>query len=62
MAHSLMGGFWGPELKYAGWDRIVFSGKAPDLVYPYIHNDTVEIRDATHLRGRGSAETGDLLK
>jgi aldehyde:ferredoxin oxidoreductase len=62
MAHSLMGGFFGPELKYAGYDRIVISGKAPDLVYLYIRNETVEIRDATHLRGKGSAETGDLLK
>ena len=62
MAHSLMGGFFGPELKYAGYDKIVIRGKAPDLVYLYINNDKVEIRDATHLRGKGSAETGDLLK
>lgn len=62
MSHSLFGGFFGPELKYAGYDRIIVRGKAPDLVYLYIHNDTVEIRDATHLRGRGTTETGDLLK
>ena len=62
MAHSLMGGFFGPELKYAGYDRIIISGRAPDLVYLYIKDDKVEIRDATHLRGKGSAETGDLLK
>ncbi|MBI5263276.1 MAG: aldehyde dehydrogenase, partial [Bradyrhizobium sp.] len=41
---------------------IIIRGKAPDLVYLYINNDTVEIRDATHLRGKGSTETGDLLK
>jgi aldehyde:ferredoxin oxidoreductase len=57
-----MGGFIGPELKYAGYDKIVIRGKAPDLVYLYINNDKVEIRDATHLRGKGSTETGDLLK
>ncbi len=62
LAHALMGGFWGPELKYAGYDKIVIRGKAPDLVYLYINNDKVEIRDASHLRGKGSAETGDLLK
>ena len=62
MSHSLFGGFFGPELKYAGYDRIIIRGKAPDLVYLYIHNDKVEIRDATHLRGRGTAETGDLIK
>jgi aldehyde:ferredoxin oxidoreductase len=62
MSHSLMGGFFGPEMKHAGYDRIIIRGKAPDLVYLYIHNDKVEIRDATHLRGKGSAETGGLLK
>src|SRR3990172_9479408 len=62
MSHSLFGGFFGPELKFAGYDKIIIRGKAPDLVYLYIHNDKVEIRDATHLRGKGSTETGDLLK
>lgn len=62
MAHSLMGGFFGPEMKYAGYDQIIIRGKAPDLVYLYINNDEVEIRDATHLRGKGCTETGDLLK
>ena len=32
MGNSLMGGTFGPELKLAGWDRIVLRGKAPDLV------------------------------
>src|SRR3990170_8975678 len=62
MSHSLFGGFFGPELKYAGYDRIIIRGKAPDLVYLYINNDKVEIRDATHLRAKGTTETGDQLK
>ncbi|MGC2776342.1 MAG: aldehyde ferredoxin oxidoreductase N-terminal domain-containing protein [Bradyrhizobium sp.] len=62
MSHSLFGGFFGPELKHAGYDRIIIRGKATDLVYLYINNDKVEIRDATHLRGKGCTETGDLLK
>ena len=62
MSHSLFGGFFGPELKHAGYDRIVIRGKAPDLVYLYINNDTVEIRDATHLKGMGTTETQDVLK
>jgi len=61
-SHSLFGGFFGPELKHAGYDRIVISGKAEDLVYLYINNDKVEIRDATHLRGKGALETADMLK
>ncbi len=62
LAHSLMGGFFGPELKHAGYDRIVISGKAPDLVYLWINNDKVEIRDATHLRGKGVHETTRLIR
>lgn len=62
MSHSLFGGFFGPELKYAGYDKIIIRGKARDLVYLYINNDKVEIRDATHLRGKGATETGDLIK
>ncbi|HHT45758.1 MAG TPA: aldehyde dehydrogenase [Firmicutes bacterium] len=62
LAHSLMGGFFGPELKHAGYDRIVIKGKAPDLVYLWINNDKVEIRDATHLRGKGTHETARLIR
>ncbi len=31
-AFSMMGGFWGPELKHAGYDKVIIRGKAPDLV------------------------------
>ena len=57
LGFSMMGGFFGPELKYAGYDRIIIRGKAPDLVYIWINNDKVEIRDARHLRGKGTLET-----
>ena len=62
LAHSTMGSYFGPELKFAGYDKIIFRGKAPDLVYLWINNDKVEIRDATHLRGKGTRETGDILR
>jgi aldehyde:ferredoxin oxidoreductase len=62
MAHSLMGGFFGVEMKHAGYDKIILGGKASDLVYIYINNDKVEIRDAAHLRGKGNQETGELIK
>jgi aldehyde:ferredoxin oxidoreductase len=61
-SHSTMGGFWGPELKFAGYDRIVIRGKSPDLVYLWINNDKVEIRDATHLKGKGSQETTRIIR
>jgi len=61
-AFSMMGGFWGPELKYAGYDKVVIRGKSPDLVYLWIDDDEVEIRDAAHLRGLGSLETAELIR
>ena len=62
MGYSMMGGFWAPELKYAGYDKVVLRGKSPNLVYIWIHNDKVEIRDASHLRGRGAVETQELIR
>ena len=62
MAHSLMGSYFGVEMKHAGYDRIVIRGKSPDLVYLWINNGKVEIRDARHLRGKGSQETASLIK
>jgi len=62
MAFSMMGGFWAPELKYAGYDKVILRGKSPDLVYLWIHNDEVEIRDASHLKGKGSNETAELIR
>jgi len=62
MAYSMMGGFLAPELKYAGYDKVIFRGKSPNLVYVWIHNDKVEIRDASHLRGKGAVETAELIR
>ena len=62
MAFSMMGGFFAPELKYAGYDKVVIRGQSPDLVYLWIHNNKVELRDASHLRGKGSVETATLIK
>jgi aldehyde:ferredoxin oxidoreductase len=61
-SHSLFGGFFGAELKYAGYDKIIIRGKASGLVYLWIHNDRVEIRHATHLQGKGALETAALIK
>jgi len=62
MAFSMMGGFWAPELKYAGYDKVILRGKSPELVYLWINNDKVEIRDASHLRGKGAIETAEIIK
>jgi len=62
MAFSMMGGFFAPELKYAGFDKVILRGKSPDLVYLWINNDKVEIRDASHLKGKGSLETAEIIR
>lgn len=62
MAFSMMGGFWAPELKYAGYDKLILRGKSPDLVYLWIKNDKVEIRDASHLQGKGANETAEIIR
>ncbi len=61
-AHSLMGSYLGPEIKYAGYDKIIIRGKSPELVYLWVHNDTVELREAGHLKGKGTRETATLLR
>jgi aldehyde:ferredoxin oxidoreductase len=48
---SEAGGFWGPELKFAGYDAIIIEGRAQNPVYISIRDDTVEIRDARHVWG-----------
>jgi benzoyl-CoA reductase subunit BamB len=62
MGYSMMGGFLAPEMKYAGYDKVIFRGKSPNLVYLYINNDKVEIRDASHLAGKGAVETAAMIK
>jgi benzoyl-CoA reductase subunit BamB len=62
MAYSMMGGFFAPELKYAGYDKIVISGKSESLVYLWINNDKVEIRDASHLKGLGATEASEAIR
>src|SRR5512136_14810 len=62
MGYSMMGGFLAPELKYAGYDKVIFRGKSPNLVYLWINNDKVEIRDASHLQGKGAGETAELIR
>ena len=62
MAYSMMGGFFAPELKYAGYDKVIIRGKSPKLVYLWINNDKVEVRDASHLQGKGSLETAEQIR
>jgi aldehyde:ferredoxin oxidoreductase len=62
LAYPMMGGFWAAELKFAGYDKVILRNKSPNLVYIWINNDKVEIRDASHLKGKGALETQYLIK
>ncbi len=56
------GGFWGPELKMAGFDGVIVEGHSPKPVYLWIKDGKGEIRDAGHLRGKETGETERLIR
>jgi aldehyde:ferredoxin oxidoreductase len=59
---SNSGGFWGPELKFAGYDLLLLEGRASRPSYLFIYDDQVEIRDASRYWGQGVGETEDGLR
>jgi len=59
---SNAGGFWGPELKYAGYDHIVLRGASEKPVYLWITDEYAELRDASHLWGKTTSETDEIIK
>jgi len=59
---SEAGGFWGPELKMAGFEAIVIKGKSPEPVYIWINDGDVQIRSAAHLWGQKTAEVQDAIR
>lgn len=56
------GGFWGPELKFAGYDGIILEGKADRPVYLWIHDGGVEIKDAGHIWGKVTGEAQAIIR
>jgi aldehyde:ferredoxin oxidoreductase len=56
------GSHFSPELKFAGYDHIVFTGKAAEPVYLRIENGKVELREAKHLWGRLTDETQEMIR
>ena len=61
IACSNSGGFIGAELKFAGWDMVIFEGKSEKPVYLLVQDDRVELRDAADLWGKTTWETTDIL-
>ncbi|HMR69734.1 MAG TPA: aldehyde ferredoxin oxidoreductase family protein [Rubrivivax sp.] len=62
IACSNSGGYWGAELKFAGYDMVIFEGKSPKPVYLYVNDDVAELRDASHLWGTTVWHTEEQLK
>ena len=58
---SHAGGYFGAQLRRAGFAAVVFHGKADSPVYLWINNDDVEIRDASKIRGKDVYDTTDQL-
>jgi len=61
-AKSEVGGFWGAELKHAGYDAIIVDGKAEKPVYLWIQDGEASLRDASHLWGKNTKETQEAIR
>jgi aldehyde:ferredoxin oxidoreductase len=59
---SEAGGFWGPELKMAGFEAIIVTGRAPEPVYLWIKDGVTEIRSASHIWGSTTAEAQETIR
>lgn len=62
LGEGSLGGFFGPELKFAGYDHIIIDGKAEKPVYILIRDEKVEIKDATNIWGKTTWETEKIIK
>ena len=56
------GGFWGAELKHAGFDAVVVQGRAARPTYLWIDDERVELRDASHLWGKITGDVEDAIR
>lgn len=57
-----VGGHFGPDLKYAGFDHVIISGKSDDPVYLWIHNGKAELKEAKSIWGKTTFETEEILE
>jgi aldehyde:ferredoxin oxidoreductase len=55
-------GTFGAELKRAGYDAVILTGKAEKPIYLWIDDDSVQLLDAAHLVGKSPSETEDAIK
>jgi aldehyde:ferredoxin oxidoreductase len=62
IACSNSGGYWGAELKFAGWDMVIFEGKSPKPVYLMIENERAQLLNASDIWGKTVWETEPAIK
>ncbi len=62
IACSNSGGYFGAELRFAGWDMIILEGKSPTPVYLHIENDTARLLPADEIWGKSTWDTEAILK
>jgi aldehyde:ferredoxin oxidoreductase len=62
LGYANSAGHWGPELKFAGYDAIIFEGKAEKPKYLLIQDEDVQLKDAQHLWGKNVFETEEIIK
>jgi aldehyde:ferredoxin oxidoreductase len=56
------GGWWGPELKFSGFDAIIVKGISEKPVYLWVQNGKAELREASHLWGRLAKESQEMIR
>lgn len=56
------GGYWGKELKYAGFDAIVIKGKADNPVYLWVHDGECELKTASHIWGKDTGKAQRIIR
>ncbi len=61
-AESHVGGFFGPEVKYAGFDFVILKGRSPKPVYLFLQDGNAQLLDASHLWGRTTDLTTDMIR
>ncbi len=62
LCDSSSGGFWGADLKRAGYDALIIEGASEEPVYLWIHNGKVEIRPASHLWGQDALKVQESIQ
>jgi aldehyde:ferredoxin oxidoreductase len=62
LGYSTVGGHFGADLKFAGYDGIIFTGASKKPCYLVIEDSDVEIHDAEHLWGKDTEQVWDILK